>query len=88
MNVRICLERLYFGNDHEGVDGGPRVHQAYRRQGPRPCNARHGEASQGLVHHLRQGLHRLQGVREVHQAAHHIRHQEEEPDVQDPRTAL
>ena len=28
----------------------------------------HGETAQGLVHHLRQGLYRLQGVREVHKS--------------------
>ena len=30
--------------------------------------AEYGETAQGLVHHLRQGLYRLQGVREVHKS--------------------
>ena len=75
--------------DHEGAEGRPRVHQAYGGEGPQSCNAEHGETAQGLVHHLRQGLYRLQGVREVHQAPHYVRHQdEEEPDLQSPRKML
>ena len=83
-------ERRYqVAYDHEGADGRPRVHQAYGGEGPRSCNARHGETAQGLVHRLRQGLYRLQGVREVHQAPHYVRHQdEEEPDLQSPRKML